>query len=112
MKFSRAISLAIAAVFAAGALVVAMPVAADKEVEAYHRDYIYGAPSDPSDAWVAARGGRLYDNWINTLEKEKPKATHSAWPASFGGSSYAKPNHNYLPDDCRASGKCGDELEC
>ncbi len=50
--------------------------------EEYHRDYIYGVPTDPSDAWVLASGARLYDNWISSLDADKPAATHSAWPAS------------------------------
>ncbi len=29
-----------------------------------------------------ARGGRLYDNWANTLEKDSPETTHGARPAS------------------------------
>ncbi len=29
-----------------------------------------------------ARGGRLYDKWFKVIEAEKPKETHSAWPAS------------------------------
>ncbi len=59
------------------------PAYADsKEDEEYHRDYIYGAPTEPTEAWIMSRGGRLYDNWINTLDADKPKATHPAWPAS------------------------------
>jgi thiosulfate dehydrogenase len=50
--------------------------------EEYHRDYIYGVPADPSEAWTLASGARLYDNWINSLDAEEPKATHPAWPAS------------------------------
>ncbi|MCK5623938.1 MAG: c-type cytochrome [Alphaproteobacteria bacterium] len=54
----------------------------EAEDEAYHRDYIYGVPVEPTEAWIMSRGGRLYDNWINTQGHDKPKATHSAWPAS------------------------------
>ncbi len=50
--------------------------------EEYHREYIYGVPAAPSEVWVRASGGRLYDNWIATLDAEKPEKTHPAWPAS------------------------------
>jgi mono/diheme cytochrome c family protein len=29
-----------------------------------------------------ARGGKLYDKWFKVIGAEKPKDTHSAWPAS------------------------------
>jgi thiosulfate dehydrogenase len=73
-----------AGVFVAAALFLASPaiLAADKEDEEYHRDYIYGVPENPTEAWILSSGGRLYDNWINALDAEKPSATHPAWPAS------------------------------
>jgi thiosulfate dehydrogenase len=56
--------------------------ATQKDDEEYHRDYIYGVPSAPSEAWVLANGARLYDNWINALDTKEPETTHPAWPAS------------------------------
>ncbi|MDH5410741.1 MAG: c-type cytochrome [Alphaproteobacteria bacterium] len=56
--------------------------AAERKDESYHADYIFGAPADPSEAWIMSRGGRLYDNWFNTQGIDKPKETHPAWPAS------------------------------
>lgn len=50
--------------------------------ESYHADYVFGAPSEPSDAWVLTRGGRLYDNWYATQDLDAPEGTHPAWPAS------------------------------
>jgi thiosulfate dehydrogenase len=50
--------------------------------EEYHRDYIYGVPAAPTEAWTLANGARLYDNWINALDADKPETTHPAWPAS------------------------------
>ena len=35
-----------------------------------------------SEAARIARGGRLYDKWFAVISAEKPKETHSAWPAS------------------------------
>jgi thiosulfate dehydrogenase len=55
---------------------------ASERDEEYHRDYIYGVPADPSDAWTLASGARLYDNWISSLDAEEPEGTHPAWPAS------------------------------
>ena len=37
-------------------------MAAFKEGEEYHRDYVYGVPDAPSEAWTLANGARLYDN--------------------------------------------------
>jgi len=53
-----------------------------KDDEAYHADYIYGAPEDPSEAWMISRGGRIYDNWYATPDMDGPKDTHATWPAS------------------------------
>lgn len=50
--------------------------------EAYHKDYIHGVPQAPSEAWMLARGGRLYDNWYATLERDGPEVTHPLWPRS------------------------------
>ncbi len=58
------------------------PAIASERDEAYHQDYIYGAPADPSEAWLMANGARLYDNWISALDADKPEGTHPAWPAS------------------------------
>lgn len=74
----------IAALFAGGA-VLFMPsdASADKpDDEAYHADYMFGAPADETEAWVFARAGRLYDKWFAVLEMDKPKETHPLWPAA------------------------------
>jgi thiosulfate dehydrogenase len=67
-----------AALFLAPAAVLAT----DREDEEYHRDYIYGVPEVPTEAWIMSSGGRLYDNWINALDADAPEATHPTWPAS------------------------------
>jgi len=61
---------------------VPQTMAAMEKGEEYHRDYVYGVPAAPSEAWTLASGARLYDNWINALDAEKPAKTHPAWPAS------------------------------
>ncbi len=34
------------------------------------------------DQGALARGGKLYDKWFAVIKAQKPKDTHSAWPAS------------------------------
>lgn len=55
---------------------------ASERDESYHQDFIFGAPVDPSEAWMITSGGRIYDNWYKALDKEKPQGTHKAWPGS------------------------------
>jgi thiosulfate dehydrogenase len=57
-------------------------LANDDDDEAYHYNYMFGAPGDPSLAWTLAVGGRLYDNWADVLDTELPDTTHPAWPAA------------------------------
>ena len=38
--------------------------------------------SIPTNIWAISRGGQLYDKWWAVLEKEEPKETHSAYPAT------------------------------
>jgi len=52
------------------------------EDEEYHRDFIYGVPEEPTDAWVLTSGGRLYDNWARTLGIDAPEETHPSYPAA------------------------------
>lgn len=57
-------------------------MAGEHELEEHETYYVYGHPDDPSDAWIIAMGGRLYDNWFAAINTEKPEGTHPAWPAS------------------------------
>lgn len=36
----------------------------------------------PTETWILARGGRLYDNWLAELEADTPKGSHPAYPAA------------------------------
>lgn len=83
---------ALLAVVTAGFLAVPAAVLADSEKrqrgqddEDYHRSYIYGAPGSPSPAWEMSRGGRLYDNWYATLDKDEPETSHPLWPVTNTG---------------------------
>lgn len=79
----RMAELSVPALVLLALAVAPLPAAADKSAdEEYHRDYIFGVPESPSEAWTIMSAGRLYDNWYSSLDKDKPKATHPAWPAS------------------------------
>jgi thiosulfate dehydrogenase len=47
-----------------------------------NRDYVTGRPAAPSEAWMLSFGGRLYDDWMKTLDKKAPAGTHPAYPKS------------------------------
>ncbi len=68
------------------ALIVAFLVTgaavAQEHDESYHADFIFGAPLQPTEAWIITRGGRLYDNWYVTQGLDEPDSTHPDWPAS------------------------------
>lgn len=85
VDIDRKTTTRIAAAFVAAAVLFIGPQAAsaaDRNGEEYHRDYIYGVPAAPTEAWTLANGGRLYDNWFASLDAKKPERTHPAWPAS------------------------------
>jgi cytochrome c553 len=47
------------------------------------RDWVGGAPTDPSDSWMIGFGGRIYDNWYEALNSSVlPTRKHSAYPAN------------------------------
>ena len=71
-----------AAVFLINAAVADELELEEHGLESHEKHYVQGYPASPSEAWVLAIGGRLYDNWINTLEADGPGTTHPAWPAS------------------------------
>ena len=45
------------------------------------QDYMTGGPEQPSQLWILASGGRLYDRWYAALGKKGPTANHPSWPA-------------------------------
>jgi thiosulfate dehydrogenase len=44
--------------------------------------FVHGAPVDPSEAWMLAAGGRIYDTWWDALDRPKPKGSNPAYPAT------------------------------
>lgn len=68
-------------------LVVASGAVWSDEVHDYdHRpeaqDFVHGAPENPSEAWIIAAGGRIYDNWWAALDREEPQVTNPAYPVA------------------------------
>lgn len=68
---------------AAIALSASLAHSADDYVHADEaQDFIHGAPSNPSESWTLAAGGRIYDNWWIALDGDEPEGTNPAYPAS------------------------------
>lgn len=44
------------------------------------QDFIHGEPEVPSETWMRAAGGRIYDNWWVALDREEPEGTHPSYP--------------------------------
>jgi mono/diheme cytochrome c family protein len=44
------------------------------------QDYATGQPANPSEAWMRAAGGRIYDTWWDALGRDEPKTTNPAYP--------------------------------
>ena len=44
-----------------------------------------GVPENPSEAWLLAEGGRMYDNWYNTLGRDAPDETNPVYPTDVSG---------------------------
>lgn len=61
-------------------------VAADEKHDYEHgaeaQEFVHGAPAAPSDPWILAAGGRIYDNWWDALDRKEPEGTHPSYPAT------------------------------
>lgn len=44
-------------------------------------DVVHGAPDQPTEIWLRAAGGRIYDNWWQALDRKPPQGNHPAYPA-------------------------------
>ncbi|MDP3689790.1 c-type cytochrome [Bradyrhizobium sp.] len=45
-------------------------------------DFVHRAPPQPTEIWLRAAGGRIYDNWWDALDRRKPEGTHPAYPGA------------------------------
>ena len=52
----------------------------DFEDEGFYQSYKFGHPDNPSEAWMLAFGGKLYDQWWAVLLTDPPKGTHPSYP--------------------------------
>lgn len=43
-------------------------------------DVVHGAPPRPTEIWLRAAGGRIYDNWWQALDRKPPRGNHPAYP--------------------------------
>lgn len=77
----------VGALLAAAALVLmaASGLAADDkkgdEQAPEAQQFVHGRPDNPSEAWLLAAGGRIYDNWWEALDRGKPEGTHPSYPS-------------------------------
>ncbi len=46
----------------------------------FYQSYLYGVPDNPSEDWVLAYGGRLYDLWWVVLLVDPPAGRHPSYP--------------------------------
>lgn len=46
----------------------------------HQQEFVHGAPQVPSVEWLMAAGGRIYDNWWEALDREKPEGTNPVYP--------------------------------
>ncbi len=63
-------------------LVLAIAVAASPEAAADEPSDDPMHVHDVDDVWAMARGGRLYDNWMEELLRDKPRSNHPAYPST------------------------------
>jgi thiosulfate dehydrogenase len=54
------------------------------EDKGFYQSYVFGAPDMPSEPWLLAYGGRLYDTWWAVLFQDPPEGNHPGYPARGG----------------------------
>ncbi len=68
--------------------IVTSPAVGDNEQHDYShkvgaQDFVHGEPEQPSETWMRAAGGRIYDTWWTALDREEPKTTNPAYPVDI-----------------------------
>lgn len=46
------------------------------------QDFVHGAPEYPSEPWLLAAGGRIYDDWASALDRAEIETTNPAYPVA------------------------------
>lgn len=83
-----AAALALVAIIPATSPVAAQTAAVGKPAKQHvehspeAQDFVHGRPDAPTEAWLLAAGGRIYDNWWEALDRSKPEGTHPSYPAA------------------------------
>lgn len=79
---NRALGIALSLVLSVMAVVGSGGAIADEKTRKVDasRDWLGGIPAAPTEDWMIAFGGRMYDSWYNALDKDEPKATHPSYP--------------------------------
>ncbi len=72
---------------AAATLVVSFSASANDDTNDYDhkveaQEFVHGAPTVASEAWMLAAGGRIYDNWWSALDRPEPEGTNPAYPVT------------------------------
>jgi thiosulfate dehydrogenase len=78
------VALAIATLVVAGPGMAAAQTV-DEQIykdKGFYQSYVFGAPDAPSEPWLLAYGGRLYDTWWAVLFQDPPETTHPAYPST------------------------------
>lgn len=47
------------------------------------QSFIHSTPSYPSEAWLLASGGRIYDDWASALDRAEAEGTNPAYPTAI-----------------------------
>ena len=76
------VPLAVAAAVLACSSVPAPASAAEGQTKIAQATRPTAPVSVPTNIWAISRGGQLYDKWWAVLEKDEPKETHPAYPAT------------------------------
>lgn len=63
-----------------GGLTIAAAMAFSMSPGLAHEDASHDAPANATQIWDVARGGQLYDNWIDVLDADTPQGNHPLYP--------------------------------
>lgn len=82
LKITRAILIAAALLPATAAAAQDKASKGKEEHKVEAQAFVHGRPEKPTEPWILAAGGRIYDNWWDALDRKKPEGTHPSYPAA------------------------------